>query len=269
MAWIAPRGIVTASIASLFALRLVNLGVPNAEVLVPLTFLVLIFTVVVYGFSLNPFIKAIKLEDNDKVGVLIVGGNKLAVGIGRLLSSIEQLEITVVDSNRKRVQYSRIDGLKSIHASIFSPRVMEDVQLGAYQYLISLTENDEVNTLSCIQYADIIGATHVFRFPPTAVNATQAENLKMVDAGNQITDQDFHYFSSIFYNNDSFKMITIIEDMTMDAFTKQYGKNIIPILGISNSNELKPARKLEQLNQNDRWIVIEKITNSSGQNSES
>lgn len=269
MAWIAPRGIVTASIASLFALRLVNLGVPNAEVLVPLTFLVLIFTVVVYGFSLNPFIKAIKLEDNDKVGVLIVGGNKLAVGIGRLLSSIEQLEITVVDSNRKRVQYSRIDGLKSIHASIFSPRVMEDVQLGAYQYLISLTENDEVNTLSCIQYADIIGATHVFRFPPTAINATQAENLKIVDAGNQITDQDFHYFSSIFYNNDSFKMITIIEDMTMDAFTKQYGKNIIPILGISNSNELKPARKLEQLNQNDRWIVIEKITNPSGQNSES
>ena len=87
------------------------------------------------------------------------------MGIGRLLSSVEQLEITVVDSNRKRVQYSRIDGLKSIHASIFSPRVMEDVQLGAYQYLISLTENDEVNTLSCIQYADIIGATHVFRFP--------------------------------------------------------------------------------------------------------
>ena len=42
MAWIAPRGIVTASIASLFALRLVNLGVPQAEQLVPLTFLVLI-----------------------------------------------------------------------------------------------------------------------------------------------------------------------------------------------------------------------------------
>ena len=52
MAWIAPRGIVTASIASLFALRLVNLGVPQAEILVPLTFLVLIFTVVVYGFRL-------------------------------------------------------------------------------------------------------------------------------------------------------------------------------------------------------------------------
>ena len=71
MAWIAPRGIVTASIASLFALRLVNLGVPQAEILVPLTFLVLIFTVVVYGFSLNPFIKMIRLEDNDKVGVLV------------------------------------------------------------------------------------------------------------------------------------------------------------------------------------------------------
>ena len=194
MAWIAPRGIVTASIASLFALRLVNLGVPNAEILVPLTFLVLIFTVVVYGFSLNPFIKTIKLEDNDKVGVLIVGANKIAVAIARLLSTHDQFDVTMVDSNRKRVQYSRIDGLKSIHASIFSPRVMEDVQLGAYQYLISLTENDEVNTLSCIQYSEIIGSTHVFRFPPTAINATQSENLKMVDFGNSITDRDFHYF---------------------------------------------------------------------------
>ena len=83
MAWIAPRGIVTASIASLFALRLVNLGVPQAEVLVPLTFLVLIFTVCVYGFSLNPFIKMIKLEDNDKIGILIVGANKIAVAIAR------------------------------------------------------------------------------------------------------------------------------------------------------------------------------------------
>ena len=175
----------------------------------------------------------------------------------------------MVDSNRKRVQYSRIDGLKSIHASIFSPRVMEDVQLGAYQYLISLTENDEVNTLSCIQYSEIIGSTHVFRFPPTAINATQSENLKMVDFGNSITDRDFHYFSSIFNTNDSFKMITIIEDMTMAQFISQYGEDIVPVIGISDSNQLKPARQLEQFNQNDRWIVIEKITKSSGQNSES
>ena len=164
MAWIAPRGIVTASIASLFALRLVNLGVPQAEQLVPLTFLVLIFTVVVYGFSLNPFIKMIKLEDSDKIGILVVGANKVSVAIARMLNSVENIEVTVVDLNRKRVQYSRIDGVKSIHTSVFSPRVVEDIHLGAYRYLVALTENDEVNSLACIRYSEVIGTPNVFVF---------------------------------------------------------------------------------------------------------
>ena len=129
----------------------------------------LIFTVVVYGFSLNPFIRMIKLEDNEKVGVLVVGANKISVAIARLMSTIDNMDVTVVDSNRKRVQYARIDGVKAMHTSIFSPRVLEDMQLGAYQYLLSLTENDEVNSLSCIQYSEIVGSTHVFRFPPTSL----------------------------------------------------------------------------------------------------
>ena len=68
----------------------------------------------------------------------------MSVGIARLLNSIENIDVTVVDLNRKRVQYSRLDGVKSMH-TLFSPRVVEDMHLGAYRYLIALTENDELN----------------------------------------------------------------------------------------------------------------------------
>ncbi len=257
MAWIAPRGIVTASIASLFALRLVNLGVPQAETLVPLTFLVLIFTVVVYGFSLNPFIRMIKLEDNEKVGILIVGANKISVSIARLMSTIDNLDVTVVDSNRKRVQYARVDGVKALHTSVFSPRVLEDMQLGAYQYLLSLTENDEVNSLACIQYSEIVGPTHVFRFPPTSLNAPQAEGLKMVELGHNITNADFHYFLSVFENNDSFRLINIIDTISMAEFNSQYGENLMPVLGISATNEIKQAKQIEEFSQDDVWVVFD------------
>tara|TARA_Y100001935_G_scaffold251521_1_gene253714 strand:- start:298 stop:2106 length:1809 start_codon:yes stop_codon:yes gene_type:complete len=257
MAWIAPRGIVTASIASLFALRLVNLGVPQAEILVPLTFLVLIFTVVVYGFSLNPFIRMIKLQDNEKVGVLVVGANKVSVAIARLLNKIENIDVTVVDSNRKRVQYSRIDGVKALHTSIFSPRVLEDIQLGAYQYLISLTENDEINALSCIQYSEIIGSANVFRFPPSAINASQTEGLKMVELGHNITPHDFQFFLTSFENNDSFKSITIIQDMSLDDFTSQYGANLVPVIGVSSSNQIKKAKNTDEFMKDDCWIVFD------------
>ena len=188
MAWIAPRGIVTASIASLFALRLVNLGIEEAELLVPLTFLVLIFTVVVYGFSLNPFIRFIRLSENDKTSILIVGANKIAVAIAMLLNSMDSVDVTVVDSNRKRIQYARLDGLKSIHSSVFSSRIMEDMQLGAYQNLISFTENDEVNTLSCIQYSEFLGPKNVFRLPPSTINVNQTDALKKVDIGTVLSN---------------------------------------------------------------------------------
>ncbi len=257
MAWIAPRGIVTASIASLFALRLVNLGVPQAEVLVPLTFLVLIFTVVVYGFSLNPFIKTIKLEDNQKLGILIVGANKISVAIGALLNSIENIEVTMVDSNRKRVQYSRIDGLKSMHTSIFSSRVSEDMQLGAFQYLVSLTENDEVNSLACIQYSEILGSANVFRLPPASLNASHTEGLKMVDLGTKITDFDYNYMASIFENDESFMIINIVDDISKDDFVNQYGKNIVPIIGVSSTNKILPALNTDTFNKEDRWVVLD------------
>ncbi|MBN1565428.1 MAG: cation:proton antiporter, partial [Anaerolineae bacterium] len=51
MAWIAPRGIVAVAVASLFALELHEAGSANYEMLVPLTFLVVVGTVAIYGLT--------------------------------------------------------------------------------------------------------------------------------------------------------------------------------------------------------------------------
>ena len=188
---------------------------------------------------------------------MVVGANKVSVGIARLLNMIENIDVTVVDSNRKRVQYSRIDGVKSIHASVFFSTCIRRHAIGAYQYLVSLTENDEINSLSCIQYSEIIGPTNVFRFPPTALNASQSEGLKMVELGHNITDHDYHFFLASFENNDSFKTITIINDMSPDQFTSQYGVNLIPVIGVSSSNQIKRAKNIEQFSKDDCWVVFD------------
>ena len=51
LALMAPRGIVAASISSVFALRLASEGFEKAHLLVPLTFLVIVGTVLVYGLG--------------------------------------------------------------------------------------------------------------------------------------------------------------------------------------------------------------------------
>src|SRR3546814_4983579 len=47
IAWIAPRGIVAASVSALFALKLEERGIADAQVLVTLTFLIIISTVLI------------------------------------------------------------------------------------------------------------------------------------------------------------------------------------------------------------------------------
>jgi NhaP-type Na+/H+ or K+/H+ antiporter len=52
--WMMPRGIVAAATVSSFESDLIHAGVPDAELLVPVTFLVIAATVVIYGLTARP-----------------------------------------------------------------------------------------------------------------------------------------------------------------------------------------------------------------------
>ena len=61
MGWLAPRGIVTAAVASLFAIRLEQAGVLGAGRLQGLVFLTILMTVGLQGLTAQPLAKALGL----------------------------------------------------------------------------------------------------------------------------------------------------------------------------------------------------------------
>src|SRR5690606_30244221 len=63
LAWVAPRGIVAASISSLFAIKLDSFGMAEANLLVPLTFMVIIGTVVLQSVTARPVAVALKVAE--------------------------------------------------------------------------------------------------------------------------------------------------------------------------------------------------------------
>ncbi|MCZ7666739.1 MAG: cation:proton antiporter [Chloroflexi bacterium] len=63
MSWMAPRGIVAAAISSIFAFRLVEDGIAGAEKLVPLTFLVIVGTVLIYSLTVEPLARFLGVAD--------------------------------------------------------------------------------------------------------------------------------------------------------------------------------------------------------------
>ena len=62
VAWMAPRGIIAASTASTFSLKLVADHVDGAEKIVPVVFLVIACTVVLYAFTAPPLARALSVS---------------------------------------------------------------------------------------------------------------------------------------------------------------------------------------------------------------
>jgi NhaP-type Na+/H+ or K+/H+ antiporter len=68
LAWLAPRGIVTAAVASLFTLRLDEAGVPGASQLQGLVFLTILMTVGIQGLTAAPLARWLGLVSPPESG---------------------------------------------------------------------------------------------------------------------------------------------------------------------------------------------------------
>jgi len=92
LSWIAPRGIVAASMASLFALNLKNLKneySSYANFIEAFTYLVIIGTVFIQGFTANIVGRLFGVVEPDPSGWLIVGAHNFALEIASFIKKME------------------------------------------------------------------------------------------------------------------------------------------------------------------------------------
>ncbi len=87
MSWLAPRGIVTAAVASLFAIRLEQAGVVGAGRLQGLVFLTILLTVGLQGLSAGPLARWLNLVEPEQE----LASSKAASDAGAIVAaSVEQ-----------------------------------------------------------------------------------------------------------------------------------------------------------------------------------
>jgi NhaP-type Na+/H+ or K+/H+ antiporter len=80
-----PRGIVAAATASTFAPVLVAHHIGGASKILPVTFLVIVLTVAIYGLSAVPIAKKLGVARPARASTLIVGGEPWVVDLSRAL----------------------------------------------------------------------------------------------------------------------------------------------------------------------------------------
>jgi len=162
ISWIGPRGIVAAGIASLFGIKLTNDGIPGAEYITPLVFMVVMGTVLLVALTARPLASILGVIQKASNGIFIVGANQAARFIAKFLSDNGR-HVVLVDKNSTNVSKARDMGLTAFEADIFSDDLEDNYELLDMGYLMALTGSSEVNRYACHQFGKNFGENGTFR----------------------------------------------------------------------------------------------------------
>lgn len=176
LTWMAPRGIVAAAVSAIFALRLVEAGYPQAERIVPLTFLVIIGTVALYGLTAAPLARRLNLAQANPQGLLIVGAYDWARSIASALQAAG-CRVLLIDTNWDNIVAARLAGLPAYHGNVLEENALEHMPLDGIGRLIAWTPNDEVNALAALHCAEIFGRAEVYQLSPKEISANHEEAI--------------------------------------------------------------------------------------------
>ena len=162
----APRGIVAAAVSAIFALRLEEEGVDGAEKIVPVIFLVIIGTIVVYGFLAGPIARRLGLAEARANGVLIVGAHAISRGLAKELAALD-VKVMLVDTDPYNVTRSVALGIPARRLSVLTEEATHELDLRGIGRLLALTSNDEVNALASSRFARVFGRRETFQLAPS------------------------------------------------------------------------------------------------------
>ncbi|MEM9904435.1 MAG: cation:proton antiporter [Cyanobacteria bacterium P01_D01_bin.44] len=146
LSWIAPRGIVSASVASLFAILLTERGMNGGDAIKALVFLTIMMTVFVQGLTARPVAKLLGITLAEATGLVIVGCNPLGRLVGKQFQ--EQGEsVVMIDTDEEACRLAEADGLQVYTSSALDANVLEEVGLSSIGTFLAITTNGEVNSV--------------------------------------------------------------------------------------------------------------------------
>ena len=162
--WMAPRGIVAAATASTFSAGLVQRGVPGAAKILPVTFLVIVGTVLVYSLTAAPAARRLGVVKAEGTRILLVGGEPWVVDLGRVLRSagLDVLMWAGGDEDRDRVQRAGLDLAKG---NLLATAINPGARLEGVTAVYLATNDDDFNALASIVMQDNVEGP-VYRVGP-------------------------------------------------------------------------------------------------------
>ncbi|RMF22146.1 MAG: sodium:proton antiporter [Cyanobacteria bacterium J083] len=168
LAWVAPKGIVSASVASLFAILLTEKGINGGDAIKALVFLTIVITVFAQGLTAGKVAQWLQITSSEATGAVIIGCNPL----GRLLGQLFQQQgesVVLIDTDPEACKLAKANNLPVFQSSALDPTVLEEAGIESMGTFIALNHNTELNLILAQR------ALEEFR-PPRVLAVTEGKN---------------------------------------------------------------------------------------------
>ena len=181
LSWVAPRGIVSASVASLFAISLTQRGINGGDAIKALVFLTIIMTVVSQGLTAGTLAKWLRITSKDVTGAVIVGCNPLSLLIARFFQERGET-VVMIDTDPERCEQAAAQDIRVISSSALDVSVLEEAGLASMGTFLAMTNNGEVNFVLAQRAAEEFSPPRVLAVFPRKPQANSSNSHKVSQA---------------------------------------------------------------------------------------
>ena len=258
LAWIAPRGIVAAAISALFALQLEVIGFANASLLVPLTFLVIIGTVLLQSTTARPLALWLGVAEPDPRGFLIIGANDVARAIAQALIK-NDLRVMLADTSWDQVRKAKMAGLPTYLGNPMSEHADRHLDLVGIGRMLALAPQDSINLAAALYYRMELGKNNVYVLQSLPENG-RSKNLQvsMHRRGRTLFGATVTYdqLAKALAAGAQIKTTQLTESFGMEQLLDTHGTQTLPLFAIDSRERIHVFCAENPVSAEAGWSVI-------------
>lgn len=265
LAWVAPRGIVAASISSLFAIKLDSFGMEEANLLVPLTFMVIIGTVVLQSVTARPVAVALKVAEPAPKGFLILGANDVARQIGAAIAKYD-CRVVLTDSNWDYIRQARMAGLEHYYGNPISSHADEYLNLIGIGHVLALSPDKHFNIMACMQFLSDFGDKRVFCLHDNA-NGNNSDKHTVAQEYHGLPflggEVSYKKLASLLNQGGEIKHTKLSENFTFDDYLQQHKESyVLPLFVVDHRGRIQMCADVANFSAKEGETVVALIKKS-------
>lgn len=261
IAWIGPRGIVAAAISAVFAIRLSAEGYAEAELLVSLTFLIIIGTVVIQSATAKYFAHWLGVREPPPTGVLIIGAGIVARALGKAIRE-RGFKVLLTDSNWENCSLARMDGLEAYYGNPISEHADRNLMLTGLGKMLGMSGRSHLDMLASQKFKSEFGTNNVYELISSRETVmSEKHKVSTRHRGRQLFGKDITHgrLAGWLRSGAEIRTTQLREEFDFESYLARYARRCVPLFAIDPKEKLFFFTADGDIHPEQGWTVVSLI----------